>query len=99
MNRDTASTAPVDAVVRRRRWRREIPDRDGWWWFREQSFNFDQRILILDGVVACDYDVSVWAGVEEEEVDNYWEGNDPVEMTNGKLTRGLWKFDVHLTLN
>lgn len=85
-------TAPVHGVVRR--WRRSPPNRDGWWLFREQSINFDQRVLILDGVVACDYEVAIWSGVEEDDVDNYWEGNNPVEMTDGTLTRGLWKFDA-----
>lgn len=98
MKTKKTSPAPADAVVRRRCWRREPPDRDGWWLFREQSLSFDQRVLILDGMVACDYEVSVWYGVEEEDVDNYWEGNDPVEMTNGTLTRGLWKFDAALKL-
>lgn len=78
-----------------RRFRKSPPDADGWWLFREQSFSFDQRILILGGMVADDYEFAVFAGMEPDEItdENYWEGNDPMEMTDGTLTRGLWKFE------
>jgi hypothetical protein len=66
----------------------------GWWMFREQSFDCDQLILIGDdGNVAYDDEWDEKAGKPPSDVmsENYWEGNDPLDMTFGPLTRGEWR--------
>jgi hypothetical protein len=77
-----------------RRWRRKAPDRDGWWRFREDGF-FEQRILVRDGCVADDqeWEDAMDRPPSEVTCENYWEGNDVVEMTSGPLTTGVWMFE------
>ena len=82
--------------------RRVSPDRDGWWLFREQSLSFDQRILVIGGHVASDDEWQQEMGYSPEgdgaENENYFEVCSVAEMTDGTLTRGLWRFDCPLNL-
>ena len=80
-------------IAVKRRWRRTPPDRDGWWIFREYSERFDQRILIVDGLVADDHEWEAATGRPPVHSENYWDGNDPAEMTFGPLTQGVWMFE------
>lgn len=77
----------------KKRWRRKPPDKDGWWLFREDGF-YEQRILIVSGVVADDYEFEDAGGTDG----NFWEGNDPAEMTFGPLTSGVWMFDSPISV-
>ena len=80
-----------------RRWRKAPPDRDGWWKFREHSFSkdYEQRILVIDGMVADDHEWEDAMGRPPSETrsENYWEGNPVSELTDGTLTRGLWMYE------
>ena len=55
----------------------------------------DQRILVVRGWVACDDDWETAMGRPPSDVmsENYWGGNPVEYLTDGKLTKGLWKFD------
>ncbi len=76
---------------------RKPPDRDGWWLFREDGAKCNQRILVTGSIVAYDDE---WAAVmgREPSDENYWEGSDVREMTDGTLTSGEWRFESDVVM-
>lgn len=75
------------------RWRRQAPDRDGWWQFDEDGTG-KQFILVYGSCVAYDDEWEQAVGRPPNEVycENYWEGCDLAEMTHGPLTTGKWLY-------
>ena len=70
-----------------RRWRRHVPDRDGWWMWREDyDRDLTERLLIVCGSehseVSGDDDlgIALGRGPYRDRKDNYWEGTDTKTM-------------------
>lgn len=77
-----------------KRWRASVPDKPGWWLWRENWPNGrDERLLIVCGShhseVAGDDDLAqaLGSGRHRDRDDNYWEGTDTATMG------GYWKKD------
>ena len=77
----------------KKRWRRQTPNRDGWWLFDEDGTG-EQRILVCGSRVAYDdeWEAAVGRTPSETLCENYWEGSDLEQMTHGPLTTGKWIF-------
>lgn len=73
--------------------RRKPPKRNGWWEFDEDGTG-KQFVLVVGGCVASDdeWERSVGRPPDGTWCENYWEGNDVADMTNGRLTRGTWRY-------
>lgn len=75
-----------------KRWRRTIPDRNGWWRFREDGMPPSEQSLLIvtardHAEVAEDGCMAEELGREVGEDENYWEATDCSEMP------GLWMFE------
>lgn len=78
-----------------KRWRRKKPDANGWWFFKEDGTHCTQRILVKGSCVASDdqWSQAMGRNPNADFSENYWEDSSVEEMTNGKLTSGMWQFD------
>jgi hypothetical protein len=87
---ENAPSASVQPVVRR--WRRTVPDSEGWWLWREDyDRKRTERLLIVceskHSEVAGDAEWEAATGEKAEHdgfVENYWEG------TSTKTMGGYW---------